>query len=90
MILTVRDNDQIWWKSLSSFMIAAAQFWSNPGYYIFNKMNDAKFGGAKQNRWQSIGETTHTPTHCPTTLYLRDIPTVTNMINKTCIQRISV
>ena len=55
VILTVRDNDKVWWKSLSSFFVAAAQLWSNPGYYIFNKLKDAQFGGVKQTKWQIIG-----------------------------------
>jgi len=54
VILTVRDNDKVWWKSLSSFFVAAAKLWSNPGYYIFNKLKDAQFGGVKQTKWQII------------------------------------
>ena len=45
VILTVRDSDEVWWKSMIDFMSKERAFAGNPGYFLFGQYLDFQLLG---------------------------------------------
>ena len=55
LVLSVRDNDEIWWKSYINFQASwARDMFGNPGYFLFYKLGSRGWLGEKAAKMHKI------------------------------------